>query len=140
MNYAGDVRPSEAYAALAKDPKARLVDVRTQPEWMFVGVPDLSGIGKKLVLASWQTFPHMQIDPDFVAKVSKEIGETNNDASIYFICRSGQRSRAAAIAMTEAGYDRCFNVAGGFEGDLDGERHRGRAAGWKAEQLPWVQQ
>jgi rhodanese-related sulfurtransferase len=58
---------------------------------------------------------------------------------VLFICRSGQRSRGAAIAMTSAGYQRCYNVAEGFEGSHDGARHRGTVGGWKARQLPWVQ-
>lgn len=139
MDYAGDVGPSDAFSTLGKNPDARLVDVRTQPEWVFVGIPDLSSLGRKLTLVSWQVFPQMQVDPDFVAKVAKDVGG-NKDAPIFFLCRSGQRSRAAAIAMSEAGYRQCFNIAGGFEGDLDNERHRGRVGGWKAENLPWVQQ
>jgi rhodanese-related sulfurtransferase len=49
------------------------------------------------------------------------------------------RSRAAAIAMTGAGYSRAYNIAGGFEGDPDQERHRGKKNGWKASGLPWKQ-
>ena len=33
----------------------------------------------------------------------------------------------------------CVNVAEGFEGDLDGERHRGNLNGWKARGLSWRQ-
>ena len=46
---------------------------------------------------------------------------------------------AAAEAMAAMGYRACHNVAGGFEGPLDDERHRGAAGGWKATGLPWVQ-
>ena len=42
-------------------------------------------------------------------------------------------------AMTAAGYRRCYNVAEGFEGNPDTERHRGKTGGWKAAGLPWVQ-
>ena len=42
MSYAGDVPPREAYAALAADDDAVLVDVRTSAEWNYVGLPDLS--------------------------------------------------------------------------------------------------
>jgi rhodanese-related sulfurtransferase len=49
------------------------------------------------------------------------------------------RSRAAAVAMTGAGYSRAYNIAGGFEGDPDAERHRGNRNGWKASGLPWKQ-
>ena len=61
------------------------------------------------------------------------------DAPIYCICRSGARSASAASALTEAGFSNCFNVAEGFEGDLDDSRHRGQANGWKARGLPWIQ-
>jgi rhodanese-related sulfurtransferase len=68
----------------------------------------------------------------------KAAGATT-ETPIAFICRSGARSQAAAIAMTAKGFTKCFNVAGGFEGDVDAERHRGGTNGWKAEGLPWVQ-
>jgi rhodanese-related sulfurtransferase len=87
----------------------------------------------------WQVYPQMQIDPDFAAKVDQLAGG-DKDAPLYFICRSGARSRAAAQALTAAGYGRCFNVAGGFEGDVDSHGHRGMSNGWKASNLPWVQQ
>jgi rhodanese-related sulfurtransferase len=41
--------------------------------------------------------------------------------------------------MTRAGFTRAFNVSGGFEGNLDGEGHRGGVNGWKASGLPWRQ-
>lgn len=139
MNYAGDVSPKEAWDGLVQAPKAALIDVRTQPEWAFVGVPDLRSLGKKAGFVCWQVYPQMQVDPDFVAKVEQLVG-ADKSTPIYFICRSGARSRSAAIAMTTAGYEHCYNIAGGFEGDVDGEGHRGRTNGWKAGNLPWVQQ
>ncbi len=135
--YAGDVTPQEAWDALAKDPKACLIDVRTQPEWSFVGLPNLAPLGRKPILASWQVYPTMSVDPDFAAKVAGEVG--GGARPLYFLCRSGARSRAAAIAMTEAGLGPCFNISGGFEGDKDADSHRGRTNGWKAAGLAWVQ-
>jgi len=41
--------------------------------------------------------------------------------------------------MTAKGYKRCFNVSDGFEGNLDGNRHRGTKGGWKVAGLPWIQ-
>lgn len=139
MSYAGDVSPSETWSGLVKDAKATLIDVRTQPEWAFVGVPDLCSLGKKAGFISWQIYPQMQVDSEFVAKAAQCVGD-DKSAPIYFICRSGARSRAAAIAMTAAGFAHCYNVAGGFEGDVDAEGHRGKSNGWKASNLPWVQQ
>ena len=40
--------------------------------------------------------------------------------------------------MTEQGFGPCYNVAGGFEGPPDGDRHRGTVGGWKAAGLPTV--
>lgn len=137
MSYAGDVAPSDAWADLDREHGAQLVDVRTRPEWAFVGVPDLSSVGKKVILLPWQDYPAMQVNPNFIAELERAVPDKS--APVYFLCRSGVRSRAAAIAATEAGYQRCYNVADGFEGALDRERRRGRAAGWKAAGLPWLQ-
>jgi rhodanese-related sulfurtransferase len=138
MGYAGDVLPAKAWEMLSQEPGAVLVDVRTQPEWTFVGIPDLGNLGKKTVLLSWQVYPQMAIDADFVAKLKPQLG-TDLDAPLLFICRSGARSRSAAQAATAAGFRRCYNVAEGFEGDKDSARHRGQQGGWKAAGLPWVQ-
>jgi rhodanese-related sulfurtransferase len=133
-DYAGDLSVAEAWALLEKEPAARLVDVRTQAEWNFVGLPDLSPLGREAELVEWQMFPTMQVNPDFVEQAGGD-----KDAPVLFLCRSGARSRNAAIALTRAGYTRAYNIAGGFEGDLDGERHRGNRNGWKAAGLPWKQ-
>jgi rhodanese-related sulfurtransferase len=61
------------------------------------------------------------------------------ESELFFICRSGARSRMAAEAMANVGYRRCRNVADGFEGPLDADRHRGQVAGWKAAGLAWAQ-
>lgn len=135
--YAGDVTVTAAWDLLAREPLAQLVDVRTQAEWNFVGGPDLSSIGRSAHRVEWQMFPSMVQNPDFVAQASAALGD--KDRAVFFLCRSGARSRAAAMAMTKAGYTRCFNIAGGFEGDLDDERHRGKTNGWKAADLPWAQ-
>jgi rhodanese-related sulfurtransferase len=137
-SYAGDLSVQDAWALLQSDPAAHLVDVRTQAEWNFVGLPDLSDLGKDVVLVEWQRLPAMQVNPGFVADTQNAVGD-NKAAPVLFLCRSGARSRSAAIALTQLGYTRAYNVAGGFEGDLDGERHRGRKNGWKAAGLPWKQ-
>ncbi len=137
MTYSGDISVEEAWRRLGDETSAVLVDVRTAAEWNFVGAPDLSGIGKQIIRVSWQTLPKMEQNPAFVEEVRAQASDSG--ASLLFLCRSGARSQAAAIAMTAAGYSQCFNVAGGFEGDLDGDRHRGVTGGWKAADLPWSQ-
>lgn len=135
--YAGDVTPEQAWKILEQATGAVLVDVRTQPEWVFVGVPDLGKLGKKTVFVPWQVFPTMQPNPEFTRQV-KAAGAAEG-APVLFLCRSGARSRAAAQAMTAQGFSRAFNVAGGFEGAHDDKRHRGTREGWKVSGLPWIQ-
>jgi rhodanese-related sulfurtransferase len=139
--YAGDVLPGEAWELLERNPKAQLVDVRTRAEWAFVGVPELSGLGRDLHRVEWQMFPDMSLNPDFVRIVSAHLQNSGADAEapVLFLCRSGARSRAAAMAMTAAGLKSALNVAGGFEGDMDAAGHRGTVNGWKAAHLPWRQ-
>lgn len=135
--YAGDVAPATAWKILSERKEAVLVDVRTRPEWNFVGLPDLEPLAKKPALIEWQVFPSMQPNPDFVTALSGVL--TDKDTPLLFLCRSGARSAAAAKAMTAAGYSICLNVADGFEGPLDAEAKRGSAGGWKAATLPWRQ-
>lgn len=137
QSYAGDVDSKQAWELLKQDPKAVLIDVRTKPEWHYVGIPDLHPIGKTAVFIEWQGYPDLQLNQRFSAEV--EAKGVPKDATVLLMCRSGQRSRAAALALTKLGYRRCFNVSDGFEGPKDEEGHRGRAGGWKAAGLPWQQ-
>ncbi len=139
--YAGDVDPAEAWASLEGDPRTILVDVRTRAEWAFVGLPALAALGKQPITLEWLVFPSMSANADFVTVLDEALAKAGiaRDTTILFLCRSGQRSRHAAEAMTAAGWTRCFNISEGFEGGLDGEGHRGRVAGWKARGLPWTQ-
>jgi rhodanese-related sulfurtransferase len=140
-DYAGDLNVGEAWDLLARDPKAQLVDVRTVAEWNFVGLPDLSRIERKVHCIEWQGYPTMQPNSNFVADAAEAVQAAGAapQTPIVFLCRSGARSRAAAMAMTRAGFQNAFNIAGGFEGDLDGEGHRSNISGWKAAGLPWRQ-
>jgi rhodanese-related sulfurtransferase len=137
VDYAGDLTPTDSYDLLDKDPAAVLVDVRTGAEWTYVGLPDLSGLGKTVVRIQWQSFPDGAPNPAFLA----ELGAAGVDrsAAVLFICRSGVRSASAARVATAAGYGRAYNVADGFEGGLDAAGHRGGVSGWKACGLPWRQ-
>jgi len=139
--YAGDIDAAAAWTMLRDEARAVLVDVRTKPEWTYVGVPDLRPLGKETVFLEWQRFPSMQVDSGFVPALVEALKErgVNPDDPVLFLCRSGARSRAAAIALTEAGFTQALNVADGFEGPPDSAGHRGVVAGWKASDLPWAQ-
>lgn len=126
---------------LKDEADSALVDVRTVAEWTFVGVPELGSLGKRALLQEWQTYPSMQVDGSFSDKVGAALTAAGlpKDAPILFLCRSGARSQSAAAALSSAGWSRCFNIVGGFEGPPDADRHRGVSAGWKADGLPWSQ-
>jgi rhodanese-related sulfurtransferase len=132
-----NVSSQQAWDALQNEPDAQLVDVRTTAEWSYVGIPDLTPIGKRTALIVWQEFPSGEINPDFKAELAR--ANLGHEQPIYFICRSGARSMAAAREARAAGYTKVFNVADGFEGPPNEEQHRGEIAGWKAAGLPWRQ-
>lgn len=140
-DYAGDIEVQQAWYMLAADPKAQLIDVRTAAEWTYVGLPDLSPLGREVHAIEWQSFPSGEINPDFARITAEQMKRSgaSSDTPLLFLCRSGARSKAAAVAMTRAGFGRAYNIAGGFEGNLDGDSHRGKINGWKASGLPWRQ-
>jgi rhodanese-related sulfurtransferase len=136
-----EVDVTAAWEGLASRPRSQLVDVRTRAEWTYVGIPDLAPIGKRAILVEWQSFPDQAVVARFVERLNGELNAlgVQQEDDLYFICRSGRRSLAAARALAEVGYTSCHNVARGFEGPLDNSRHRGTLGGWKASGLPWLQ-
>lgn len=137
LAYAGDVTPSEAWSALTQNETSQLVDVRTQAEWAFSGIPSLDTIQKTVKTISWKFYPQFNVNPDFIAQL--EAAVPDKTTPLYFLCKTGGRSTDAAIAATKAGYQHCFNIEGGFEGDINSNHQRGQVNGWKASRLPWQQ-
>lgn len=137
--YAGDVTAQQAWEALSENPSAVLVDVRTQVEWNLIGKPDLSPIDREPIYLQWVTMQGP--NPDFLdeLRAALEAREVAADAPVFFMCQSGGRSKVAAIQCTELGYSACYNIAEGFEGDLDERKHRNSVSGWKVAGLPWTQ-
>ena len=138
-----EVGPKETWDGLRNDKDAVLVDVRTHAEWSFVGLPDLSELGKELILNQWAILPGMQQNPSFMDELDKQL-DGAAPSKIYFLCRSGVRSLSAAHLVSEAFAARgqsvdCVNIIGGFEGDLDQDCQRGNMNGWKNDGLPWRQ-
>lgn len=132
-----NVTAQDAWHALATNAKAQLIDVRSAPEWAFSGLADLSSLGKRTITVSWKDYPTMAENPSFVEQVSQAIPDL--DAPLYFLCKTGGRSLAAATAMSGNGYAKCYNIESGFEGDRDSRGRRGTMNGWKASDLPWEQ-
>jgi len=134
-----EVNPAAAWAMLQADPGTVLLDVRSRMEYEYVGRPPMA------VHVAWQEPPDWKADPDFVQKVRARLGELRGtDAGVEAIpvlamCRSGQRSMAAARALEAAGFRKVVNIAEGFEGQRDADGHRGTVNGWRYHGLPWVQ-
>jgi rhodanese-related sulfurtransferase len=141
MNHAGDISCRECWQMLQADKSAQLVDVRTSAEWNFVGVPVLRDLGREPILIEWQRYPDMAVNAAFAETLSRELDArgAGRDSPVLFICRSGARSLAAAMALAALGHGKAYNVAGGFEGACDPYGHRGTIEGWKHDGLPWMQ-
>jgi rhodanese-related sulfurtransferase len=130
-------------------PKALFLDVRTPAEVMFLGMPSQADANvpymREPEFAVWDsakaTFK-LEPNPDFISEVRRRLaskGLKPTDA-IVLICRSGDRSAAAANLLTEAGLKNVYSVVDGYEGDLaaEGPKAGQRAVnGWKNAGLPW---
>ena len=136
-HYAGDVTPDEAWDILKTDESAVLIDCRTDAEWSYVGQTDLSGIRKEQLNIAWKDFPTMEINLSFAEEIAAACPD--KQTKLLIMCRSGLRSIDAAIAATEAGYGRAYNILEGFEGEKDSNGQRGNTGGWKHRGLPWKQ-
>ena len=127
--YAGLITPDEAHQLLQVG-RAKLVDVRTRPEWELVG--HVSGS----VLVEWQRYPGGVRNEHFLPELADY---ARVEDVVLFLCRSGQRSHHSAAAAAGAGYARAYNVLEGFEGDRDVNGQGGTLGGWRKRGLPWLQ-
>ena len=124
--------PKESWALLQQLPDALFIDVRMEIEARYVGYPP------RAVNIPWFEFPSMKPDADqFVAAVSAKT--TSMDQTIVLICRSGERTIDAGIALEKAGFTNVVNVLEGFEGDRDDNGQRSTESGWRFQGLPWTQ-
>lgn len=130
MSYAGDLSPQDAWAKL--EDGAILVDVRTEGEWAHIGIPDTKATENDPLFIQWNLAGGIP-NTRFLDELKQQAPEAEG-TELVFLCRSGQRSIAAAIAATQAGYT-SYNVLEGFEGEPDryGER---TVNGWKNRGLP----
>jgi len=127
-----DLSPADALALLQQSPDTLLIDCRSEMEYLFVGHPT----GAHNV--PWNDGPDWEVNPHFVQAVKKLAGHASA-RPVILICRSGNRSTAAARALEGAGFANVFHVLHGFEGDLDAHRHRNTVNGWRFDGLPWEQ-
>jgi rhodanese-related sulfurtransferase len=124
--------PKEAYALLAQQADALLIDVRMEVEFQYVGHPP------NAINIPWFDCPNFKPDvPAFVAAV--DVLALEKARPLVLLCRTGQRTVAAGLALEKAGYTHIINVLDGFEGELDDDQHRNTESGWRYCGLPWVQ-
>jgi rhodanese-related sulfurtransferase len=127
--YRGEVAPEEAWRIFQEYPGARLLDIRTTEELTLIGrVPGAVEI-------PWRLFRDWELNPRFLRDVEKNFLPSD---LILLLCRSGVRSKEAGELLASEGFQHCFNVLEGFEGDKN-EAGQRVVAGWKVRGLPWSQ-
>jgi len=126
----GHLSSPETWEFLQSHPDAKLIDIRSSMEFLFIGHP----VGA--IHIAWMEDPDWDINPIFVQEISAV--QTNN-CPIVMICRSGNRSEKAGVQLLEAGLSNIYHVSDGFEGDRDDNNHRGTLNGWRYHGLPWEQ-
>jgi rhodanese-related sulfurtransferase len=129
--------------------KTLFLDIRTTAEVTFLGMPMQADASvpymKEPEFPVWDSVKatfKLEPNSDFVPEVrrrlsAKQLGPSD---AVVLICRSGDRSAAAANLLAEAGFKNVYSVVDGFEGDLaaDGPKSGQRAVnGWKNAGLPW---
>jgi rhodanese-related sulfurtransferase len=156
------IKSIEAFDMLNTVPDSYLIDIRTRPEYQFVGHPFKA-----------YNFPYMfftiQFNKDaekpgypmiknkaFLEQINKVFKKTDN---LLILDRDGTRSALAAKELVGAGFKNIFDVEDGFEGpefpffedpnrqkfyrqlakrnNIYGFDHR-RHYGWQAWGLPWT--
>ena len=129
----------EAWQIIQDNPRAVLIDVRSNMEFLFIGHP------KGAISVPWIEEPHWTINPNFADEVRKVmlggVSHLNDVASapVVLICRSGKRSLEAGKLLLKEGFTGVYNVTDGFEGELDDSHHRSTLGGWRFHGLPWEQ-
>lgn len=133
------VLPTQAFQLLQDDPRALLIDVRSNMEFLFIGHP----IGA--ISIPWIDEPDWVVNPNFASEVRKLLlggldhRSDGHNVPIVLICRSGKRSMEAGELLLRQGFHDVYNVSDGFEGELDDHHHRSQLGGWRFENLPWEQ-
>ena len=136
-----NINSKEAFDLLREDQNAVLIDVRTKKEHLAVGIPDLLSLGKETLIIEWKN----SIFPGSGKRFLNDFNENlsfDQEGKYIFICRSGIRSKFAALTVEESFFsgnynNNCFNVEDGFEGHAQPLGYPQKPTGWKNLGLPW---
>ena len=126
-----DITSKEAYE-MVKEDSTYILDVRSIAEYVFIGHPEMA---YSIPLNFWNEEKQSMVpNENFIEDIKAKFTQ---DDTLIFICRSGGRSRLAALRLVSEGYGKMFNVIHGFEGDRDDKGYR-NVNGWKISDLPYT--
>ncbi len=140
----------EAYQLKSDHADVIFVDVRTQAEVAFLGMPEISDANiPYMVAGDWGTWDEkkenfkLEANSGFLMSMDELVKAKGGDkeTKIIVMCRSGSRSAKATNLLAKSGYKNVYTVLDGFEGDkaksgdLKGQRV---VNGWKNSGLPWT--
>jgi rhodanese-related sulfurtransferase len=133
------IESRQAWQLIQDNPKCLLIDVRSHMEFLFIGHP------AGALNVPWIDEPDWNINPNFVREVKQlmlgGLAHTpgGENVPVLLICRSGKRSKEAGELLLKQGINNVYNIADGFEGELDDQHHRSTLGGWRFAGLPWQQ-
>ena len=121
-----------AYRMVLDDPAhTHIVDVRTRPEYEFVGHPDLPNGVPNIPI---RFYPDARLNSNFIRDVQRRFSK---DEVIITMCRSGKRARLAARQLLAHGFSHVYYMSDSFEGPRDAQGHH-TLGGWKVNGLPYT--
>ncbi|XP_021748666.1 rhodanese-like domain-containing protein 4, chloroplastic [Chenopodium quinoa] len=113
-----------AYAKLADEPNAQLLDIRPLKELREVGSPDIRGLKKKAVSIVYKG----EDKPGFLQKLSLKFKDPEN-TTLYILDKFDGNSELVAELVTANGFKSAYAIKDGAEGPR----------GWMNSSLPWLQ-
>lgn len=119
----GVVSAKTAYAKLADDPNAQLLDIRSSKELREVGSPDIRGLKKKPASIVYKG----EDKPGFLEKLPLKFKDPEN-TSLYILDKFDGNSELVAELVTANGFKSAYAIKDGAEGP----------GGWLNSGLPWM--
>ncbi|XP_010261520.1 PREDICTED: rhodanese-like domain-containing protein 4, chloroplastic [Nelumbo nucifera] len=112
-----------AYAKLADDADAQLLDIREAVEFREVGSPDIRGLKKKAVSIVYKG----EDKPGFLKRLSLKFKEPEN-TTLFILDKFDGNSELVAELVTANGFKGAYAIKDGAEGPR----------GWLSSGLPWI--
>ncbi|KAJ8529271.1 hypothetical protein K7X08_036106 [Anisodus acutangulus] len=112
-----------AYAKLADDASAQLLDIRATAELREVGSPDIKGLEKKAVTVVYKG----EDKPGFLKKLALKFKEPE-DTTLFILDKFDGNSELVAELVTGNGFKAAYAIKDGAEGPR----------GWLNSGLPWI--